>query len=222
MPLQHNSAIKALIFPVLAMCAAVAASNILVQYPVHYFGLQDILTYGAFTYPFAFLVNDLTNRRFGPQRARQVVYAGFALGVIMSIWLASPRLAVASGSAFLFAQLLDISVFSRLRRLRWWKAPLAAALCGSVLDTILFFSLAFAAPFSMLDTAFGLADSSMTDQVQWFGLAMPLWLSLALGDFGIKVLMSVVMLVPYGAILALFAPSIYGAGKSDATKPAIR
>lgn len=215
---QHVSAFKALIIPVLAMCAAVAASNILVQYPVHHFGLQDILTYGAFTYPFAFLVNDLTNRRFGPLAARRVVYAGFALGFIMSIWLASPRLAVASGSAFLFAQLLDISVFSRLRRLRWWKAPLAAAVCGSILDTVLFFSLAFAAPFSVLDTAFGLADSSLTDQVQWFGANMPLWLSLALGDFGVKVIMAVVMLGPYGAILALFAPSIYAAGKTDSVK----
>lgn len=218
MPSQHVSAFKAMIFPVLAMCAAVAASNILVQYPVHYYGLQDILTYGAFTYPFAFLVNDLTNRRFGPLAARRVVYAGFALGVIMSVWLASPRLAVASGSAFLFAQLLDISVFSGLRRLRWWKAPLAAALCGSVLDTVLFFSLAFAAPFSVLDTAFGMADSSLTDQVQWFGTTVPLWLSLALGDFGVKVIMAVVMLVPYGAILALFAPSIYRAGKTNPSK----
>ncbi|WOC16256.1 VUT family protein [Pseudochrobactrum sp. MP213Fo] len=218
MPTQHNSAFQAMIIPVLAMCAAVAASNILVQYPVHYFGLQDILTYGAFTYPFAFLVNDLTNRRFGPVAARRVVYAGFALGVIMSVWLASPRLAIASGSAFLFAQLLDISVFSRLRRMRWWKAPLAAALCGSVLDTILFFSLAFAAPFSVLDTAFGLADGSLTDQVQMFGAIVPLWLSLALGDFGVKVIMSLIMLVPYGAILALFAPSVYAAGKTQNTR----
>jgi len=209
----NHFAVKALAFPVLAMCAAVAASNILVQYPVHYLGLQDILTYGAFTYPFAFLINDLTNRRFGPQAARQVVYAGFALGVVMSIWLASPRLAVASGSAFLFAQLLDISVFSRLRQLRWWKAPLAAAICGSILDTILFFSLAFAAPFAVLDTAFGMADSSMLDQVQWFGMTMPLWLSLALGDFSVKLIMGVVMLVPYGAILALFAPAMYANGK---------
>lgn len=218
MQLQHVSAFKALILPVLAMCAAVAASNILVQYPVHYYGLQDILTYGAFTYPFAFMVNDLTNRRFGPLAARRVVYAGFALGVVMSVWLASPRLAVASGTAFLFSQLLDISVFSRLRRLRWWVAPLAAALCGSVLDTVLFFSLAFAAPFSVLDTAFGLADGSLTDQVQWFGANMPLWLSLALGDFGVKVIMGIVMLVPYGAILAVFAPSIYAAGKTDTSK----
>lgn len=218
MPTQHNYAFKAMILPVLAMCAAVAASNILVQYPVHYLGLQDILTYGAFTYPFAFLVNDLTNRRFGPVAARRVVYAGFALGVVMSVWLASPRLAIASGSAFLFAQLLDISVFSRLRQLRWWKAPLAAALCGSVLDTILFFSLAFSSLFSVLDTGFGLADGSLTDQVQMFGIVMPLWLSLALGDFGVKVLMSVIMLLPYGAILAVFAPSVYRAGQSSHSK----
>lgn len=206
--------LRLLILPVLAMCAAVAASNILVQYPFEHYGLQDILTWGAFTYPFAFLINDLTNRRFGPKAARRVVYAGFALGVIMSIWLASPRLAVASGTAFLLAQLMDVSVFNRLRQLTWWKAPFAAAMFGSVVDTILFFSIAFAAPFAWLDTRWGFADSSLTDPVMLLGASVPLWVSLAVGDLGVKIIMSVVMLIPYGAILAVFAPAIYATNKS--------
>src|SRR5690606_1727631 len=112
---------------VAAMVAVVAASNILVQFPVRaQFGpldLADLLTWGAFTYPVAFLVTDLTNRHFGPRRARLVVVAGFAVAVILSIWLATPRIAIASGSAFLVAQLLDISIFHRLRDAAWWKAP---------------------------------------------------------------------------------------------------
>ena len=106
-----------LAIPVIAMMAVVAASNVLVQHPVPYFGLSEILTWGAFSYPVAFLVNDLTNRRFGPAVTRQVVYAGFALAVVLSIWLATPRIAVASGTAFLVGQLLDIGVFNRLRRM---------------------------------------------------------------------------------------------------------
>ncbi len=160
---------------VLAMCTAVAASNILVQYPFEHFGLGELLTYGAFTYPVAFLVNDLTNRRFGPQAARKVVYAGFILGVIMSIWLATPRIAIASGSAFLIAQLMDISVFNRLRRKTWWKAPFAAAMFGSVIDTVLFFSIAFAAQFAWIDHLTAMPDSSLTAPAAFLGLGMPLW-----------------------------------------------
>ncbi len=99
------------------------------------FGLKDILTWGAFTYPVAFLVNDLTNRRFGKAAARRVVYAGFAIAVILSIWLATPRIAIASGAAFLTGQLLDIQVFDRLRRTSWWKAPFMGTVFGSALDT---------------------------------------------------------------------------------------
>lgn len=206
---------SALIPAVLAMCVSVAASNILVQYQFNYFGLGDILTWGAFTYPLAFLVNDLTNRRFGPQAARKVVLAGFVLGVIMSIWLATPRIAIASGSAFLFAQLLDISVFDRLRRLSWWKAPFAAAMVGSVLDTILFFAIAFAAQFAWIDQMTGHTDSSLTEIVPFLGQPVALWMSLAIGDFLIKVIMGTLMLVPYGAILAIFMPAVYAPNKKQ-------
>lgn len=202
-------AFSRLIPAILAMCAAVAASNILVQYPFEHFGLGELLTYGAFTYPVAFLVNDLTNRRFGPQAARRVVYVGFVLGVVMSIWLASPRIAIASGSAFLIAQLMDITVFNGLRRKTWWKAPFAAAMFGSVIDTVLFFSIAFAAQFAWIDHLTGMPDSSLTAPAGFLGLGMPLWASLAFGDFFVKVVMGTLMLIPYGAILAIFAPALY-------------
>jgi len=204
-----NPALSRLLPAIFCMCAAVAASNIFVQYPFEHFGLGEMLTYGAFTYPFAFLVNDLTNRRFGPAAARKVVYAGFVLGVFMSIWLATPRIAIASGSAFLIAQLMDITVFNRLRQKTWWKAPFAAAMFGSIVDTVLFFSIAFAAQFAWLDAITGLPDSSLTEPAAFLGLGMPLWASLAIGDFFVKVVMGTLMLVPYGAILAVFAPTLY-------------
>ena len=203
---------------VIAMCAAVAASNILVQYPFQHFGLGELLTYGAFTYPVAFLVNDLTNRRFGPSAARKVVYAGFVLGVLMSIWLATPRIAIASGSAFLIAQLMDITVFNSLRQKTWWKAPFAAAMFGSVVDTILFFSIAFAASFAWIDTMTGMSDSSLAEPASFLGLGVPLWASLAFGDFFVKVVMGTLMLVPYGAILAIFAPALYAPDRVNAAK----
>ena len=132
---------------VFAMCAVVAASNYLVQFPVEMMlssvNLSEILTWGAFTYPIAFLVTDLTNRKFGPAKARFVVLAGFAFAVALSIQLATPRIAIASGTAFLVAQLLDISIFDRLRKSVWWKAPLISSLIGSLLDTILFWGIAF-------------------------------------------------------------------------------
>jgi len=202
----------AMLAAIVAMCVTVVASNILVQYPVFVFGLEDVLTYGAFTYPFAFLINDLINRRFGAQKARHVVYAGFVAAVVVSWLLATPRLALASACAFLFAQLFDIAVFSPLRRKAWWQAPLAGGIMGSVLDTILFFALAFAPFFGILDQMTGQLDQSMTGSVVWFGVTMPTWLSLALGDFGIKLIMSGLMLLPYGAILVLFRPKIYNAG----------
>ena len=192
---------------VAAMAAVVVASNFLVQFPFAHFGLQDLLTWGAFTYPLAFLVNDLTNRRFGPAAARKVVYAGFALAVVLSIWLATPRIAIASGSAFLVAQLLDVSVFDRLRDRSWWQAPLLSSVLGSIIDTILFFSIAFADRFAFLDTGFGLEDGSLGFAVPFlFGGEVPLWVSLALGDFAVKMLISVAMLAPYGALLSLLRP----------------
>jgi uncharacterized PurR-regulated membrane protein YhhQ (DUF165 family) len=192
---------------VAAMAIVVAASNVLVQYPVPWLGLGEVLTFGAFTYPIAFLVTDLTNRRFGPRAARAVVGIGFAVAVLLSVVLATPRIAIASGSAFLLAQLLDVSVFDALRRQAWWQAPLVSSVLGSLLDTLVFFGLAFAAPFAFLDTGFGLEDGSLGFPASLFGLEMPLWVSLALGDLSVKLLMALAMLAPYGALLvALRAP----------------
>ncbi len=185
-----------LALPVAAMMAVVAASNVLVQYPVQQFGLAELLTWGAFTYPLAFLVNDLTNRRFGPAVARQVVYFGFALAVMLSFWLATPRIALASGSAFLVGQLLDIGVFNRLRRMSWWQAPLAGSLIGSALDTVIFFSLAFA----------GDADMSFPVTYASTGITVPLWVGLAFFDFLVKVSCALLALVPYGALMGWLKP----------------
>lgn len=198
--------LNALPFVVL-MASVVIVSNILVQIPFPHFGLQDLLTWGAFTYPLAFLVNDLTNRRYGPAAARRVVYAGFVLAVLLSAWLASPRIAVASGSAFLLAQMLDVSIFDWLRRQAWWRAPLISTLLGSALDTVIFFSLAFAAGFSALDTAFGLEDGSLAFMVPFAGMEVPLWVSLAVGDLAVKILVGVAMLAPYGVLLTRLKPA---------------
>jgi queuosine precursor transporter len=167
--------------PVLAMVVVVAGSNLAVQYPIN-----DWLTWGALTYPFAFLVTDLTNRRFGPGEARRVAYVGFALAVLLSIVLAGPRIALASGAAFLTAQLLDIWVFDRLRRLPWWQAPLISSAIASIWDTAVFFSLAFA------------------------GTGLP-WLTWGLGDLGVKAGMALLLLLPFRALMgsrdALAAPA---------------
>jgi uncharacterized PurR-regulated membrane protein YhhQ (DUF165 family) len=191
---------------VAAMVVIVAASNFLVQFPFQHFGLGDTLTWGAFTYPVAFLVNDLTNRRYGKPAARKVVLAGFAIAVVISVWLATPRIAIASGTAFLTGQLLDITVFGRLRRQTWWRAPLAATMVGSLLDTAIFFSLAFAARLAFLDTGFGLPDGSLAFPVGFFSGQVPLWVSLAFGDLMVKIAMGLLMLVPYGALLNVLRP----------------
>lgn len=191
---------------VAVMVAVVAASNVLVQFPVGVslggINLGDILTWGAFTYPVAFLVTDLSNRAFGPQRARWVVVAGFAVAVILSIWLATPRIAVASGSAFLVAQLLDISIFHRLRNSAWWHAPMFSSLVSSALDTVIFFSLAMAPAFAGIDALFGMEDSSLAFLTPLLGVgpAVELWQSLALGDFLVKLVMAVLMLAPYKTV----------------------
>ncbi len=166
---------------VLAMVATVVASNILVQYPFTPFGLGDLLTWGAFTYPFAFLVTDLTNRWFGPAKTRRVVYAGFAIAVLLSSWLSEPRIALASGTAFLCAQLLDVTVFNRLRAGSWWRAPLVSSSIGSALDTVIFFSIAFA------------------------GSGLP-WTTWALGDFSVKMLVALASLLPYASLMNWVKP----------------
>ena len=195
---------------VAAMVAIVAAANYLVQFPVEAqlgpVDLADLLTWGAFTYPIAFFVTDLTNRHLGPQRARLVVIFGFGVAVVLSVWLATPRIAIASGTAFLLAQLLDISIFDRLRRSAWWHAPLFSSLAGSVLDTLIFFSFAFAAPFAFLDTGFGRADGSLPFPTPFLGVGpeVELWVSLAAGDFVVKVVLAALLLAPYGALRRLF------------------
>lgn len=166
----------------LAMVAIIVSSNVLVQYP-----LSDWLTWGAITYPFSFLVVDLANRYHGPRVARQIVYVGFIVALILSAWLATPRIAIASGTAFLCAELLDVTIFNRLRRLAWWKPPLVSTLFASVLDTVIFFTLAFA------------------------GTDMP-WVTLALGDFGVKLAIALFALVPFRVALALVRPRPDAAG----------
>ena len=154
-----------------AMVVVVLSSNILVQYPIN-----DWLTWGAFTYPFAFLVSEWTNRQHGPAMARRIAWAGFAVAVAVSAVLAPPRIAAASGMAFIVSQLLDITVFNRLRHGTWWRAPLVATVLAACLDTAVFWSIAFA------------------------GEPLP-WMSWALGDLGIKLLMGVVMLLPFRLLL---------------------
>ena len=153
------------------MAAVVVASNVAVQVPINAW-----LTWGAFTYPVTFLVTDLTNRRLGPAQARRVVYVGFALAVVLSIVFAGPRIALASGTAFLSAQLLDVWVFDRLRRLPWWQAPLASSGLASLWDTAVFFSLAFA------------------------GTGLP-WLTWGLGDLAVKAGMALLLLLPFRALM---------------------
>ena len=193
----------------LLMTAIVVASNILVQYPLSGqlagIALGDLLTFGAFTYPVAFLVTDLTNRQFGPQTARKVVFIGFVVGVALSFVTSSPRIAIASGTAYLAGQLLDITVFNRLRRLSWWKAPLLGSIFGSVLDTAIFFSLAFAPIFVLIGPNDGFA-------IEWAPILgilatdAPRWISWALGDLSVKMLVGVVMLLPYGALMSVVRP----------------
>lgn len=191
------------------MTMVVVASNILVQFPLsgQLAGVQlgDLLTYGAFTYPVAFLVTDLTNRQFGPSMARKVVFVGFLVGVTISLITSQPRIAIASGTAYLVGQLLDITVFNRLRQQSWWKAPLAGSLFGSVLDTVIFFSLSFA-------PLFGFIGPNDDFAVSWaptlgaFSPDIPRWISWAMGDFTVKMLVGLVMLLPYGAMMTVLKP----------------
>jgi len=189
----------ALTLAVAAMATVVVASNILVQYPVQgvLWGvpLADVLTYGAFTYPFAFLVTDVVNRTFGPELARRVAIFGFATAVAMSLIVATPRIAVASGTAFLLAQLLDVATFERLRYGSWWRAPLVSSVVASVLDTAIFFTLAFSAliPFGLDDFAVGTSPLFGLDGAP----EAPRWVSWAIADYGAKLLVAAVALGPY-------------------------
>lgn len=184
--------------PVIAMALVVLASNVAVQYPFTTWGLEDYLTWGALTYPVAFLVTDLTNRRYGASAARLLVVAGFVVALAASVVAATPRIAFASGTAFLVGQLLDIGVFNRLRRLAWWKAPLTGSLVGSALDTALFFTLAFAGDVTDLAT-YGAGALTAT---------VPVWIGWAVCDFLVKVAMALAMLVPYGALLGIVRPVV--------------
>lgn len=201
---------RAYLLPVLAMVAVVVASNYLVQFPVMArigaIDLADLLTWGAFTYPAAFLVTDLTNRHLGPARARRVVLVGFGMAVLLSMLLASPRIAIASGSAFLVAQLLDVAVFDRLRRGLWWRAPLVSSTIGSVVDTAIFFSLAFAASFAWLgdNDPFAIETAPLFSAL---ATEAPRWVSWALGDLVVKLLVALAMLAPYRVALAVIPRS---------------
>lgn len=210
-----------------AMVVVVTASNILVLYPVDAqlgpFNLKDLLTWGAFTYPFAFLITDLTNRYDGPKRARLVVVAGFAVAVALTFWFSfnplpwneggaaatTARIGTASVTAFLVGQLLDISVFSRLRASRaWFVPPLAASLTGSLIDTTIFFSMAFAPAFGFVDGLYGAEDGSLGFPAPFLsvGPEVPLWFSLAAGDFLVKFLAALLLLAPYRVLMGKLMP----------------
>ena len=172
----------------LLMGFVVLISNFLVQFPVKYYGLENILTYGAFSYPIAFLITDLANRSFGKIIARKIVYFGFAIGLLFTLIfstnfsdLISIRIAIGSGTAFIVAQLLDVQVFDRLRRKTWFVAPLFSSLIGSSVDTFLFFSISF------------------------YGTGVP-WITLSLGDLGVKIFIALIMLIPFRLLLRTLKP----------------
>tara|TARA_B100000700_G_C14880642_1_gene777905 strand:- start:571 stop:1086 length:516 start_codon:yes stop_codon:yes gene_type:complete len=170
------------------MGAVVLSSNYLVQFPINYYGLNNILTYGAFSYPIAFLITDLANRSYGKIIAKKIVYFGFLLGIGFSLLFStdfadyiSIRVAIGSGIAFLAAQLLDVQIFDNLRKKKWFIAPLTSSLIGSIVDTFLFFSISF------------------------YGTGVP-WFTLALGDLAVKILVALIMLVPFRLLLKTFKP----------------
>ena len=198
---------KSLIPGIFAMAAIVLASNILVQHPL---GLW--LTWGAITYPFAFLVTDLTNRIQGPAAARRVVLAGFVTGIACSLVgtqiigefgpLVTLRIAIGSGLAFLAAQLLDITVFDRLRRAAWWRAPLISTLAGSTLDTAIFFTTAFSATLIWIEPANDVSWATATQPLLGFGPVVPFWVSLAVADWCAKIGLAIVALLPFRLTVA--------------------
>lgn len=197
---------------ILAMAAIVVASNILVQFLI----LDGLLTWGAFTYPLAFLVTDVTNRIYGAGPARRVVFAGFVVGIACSLvgsqvmlefGPAVPlRVAVASATAFLVAQLMDVAVFSRLRGGAWWRAPLVSTLLGSTVDTALFFAIAFSAAFSFGPAAdANVAWAQAAAPFLLTGPAMPLWVTLAVADWGVKLSVALLALIPFRLIVRQLA-----------------
>jgi queuosine precursor transporter len=196
------------LFPaILAMAAVVLASNILVQ-----FLYGDWLTWGAFTYPFAFLVTDLTNRIMGPAAARRVVLWGFVTGLVCSAIgtqivgdagpLVTLRVAIGSATAFLAAQMMDIAVFNRLRAGSWWRAPLVSTLVSSTLDTVIFFTLAFSAAMTFIDPANDVAWANQALPLLGGGPMAPFWVSLAVADWGVKLLLAIVALLPFRLAVA--------------------
>ena len=172
------------------MSGVVVASNYLVQFPVNYFGLNDLLTYGAFTYPIAFLITDLSNRRYGKNITKKIVYLGFVLGVFLTLYfstnysdLISIRIAIGSGTAFIVAQLIDVNIFDRLRKKIWFAAPLTSSLIGSTIDTFLFFSISF------------------------YGTGIN-WVSLSIGDLFVKIFVAFIMLIPFRLLLAYISENV--------------
>ena len=165
------------------MGVVVLSSNYLVQFPIKHYGLEEILTYGAFSYPVAFLITDLANRSYGKFVARKIVYIGFVIGISFTVLfstnfadLISIRIAIGSGTAFLVAQLLDVQIFDQLRKKKWFVAPLASSFIGSTVDTFLFFSISF------------------------YGTGIP-WLTLSLGDLAVKIFVALIMLIPFRLLL---------------------
>ena len=195
---------------VIAMATIVVASNILVQF---LFG--NWLTWGAFTYPLAFLVTDVMNRVYGAATARKVVFAGFVTGVLCSLIgtqimlqgdgytypAVTLRIAIGSGLAFLTAQLLDVSIFDRLREGNWWRAPLASSLVGSAVDTALFFTIAFSASLAFIEPANDVSWAGEVLPLLGFGPQAPLWVSLAVADWGVKLALALIVLVPFRLIV---------------------
>ena len=177
---------KLFLFLSFLMGVIVLSSNYLVQFPIKYYGLEEILTYGAFSYPIAFLITDLANRSYGKLVARKIVYVGFAIGISFTLIfstnfadLISVRIAIGSGTAFLVAQLLDVQIFDQLRKRKWFIAPLTSSLIGSTIDTFLFFSISF------------------------YATGIP-WVTLSLGDLAVKILVALVMLIPFRLLLGTF------------------
>ena len=174
---------KLFLFLSFLMGVVVLSSNYLVQFPIKYYGLEEILTYGAFSYPIAFLITDLANRSYGKLVARKIVYIGFAIGISFTLIfstnfadLISVRIAIGSGTAFLVAQLLDVQIFDQLRKKKWFIAPLTSSLIGSTIDTFLFFSISF------------------------YATGIP-WVTLSLGDLAVKIIVALVMLIPFRLLL---------------------